>query len=431
MTDTKTSLKSHITATSWIVFISGLLFYGYNYLLRVYPNTMKNQLFTHYGITATGFGLLASFYYFAYAPMQLPAGVSVDKIGPRRSLIAACAVCLIGVFIFAATNSYSAAIFGRFLIGIGTAFAYVTALKLASVWLPRQYFATATGAVTAFGMLAGVFTEKFATYLVLSHGYQYTIRFPLYVGIVVLVLLFLFIKDKPKKPINSSTEVDSTGESHALTYKQLRAYLKVIIKNKQMWLIGIIGALLYMPSTVFCDLWGIPYLQQVYHLSAQQAASGISIMLLGWLLSSLTTGALSDILGNRKMPLVLASIFAAIFAIVIFYVPGIDTTLLYLLLFFFGVSCGPHPLTFTLSKENNKQNIAGTAVAFANFIIMMGGFLFQPIVGKLLDLGWHNTLNHGIRSYTSHDYTLALTILPVALVLSFILSLFIKETYRR
>ena len=154
-----------------------MLYYCFAYLLRVYPNIMKDQLFGHFGITSSGFGLLTAVYYFAYAPMQLPVGVSVDKIGPRRSLIGACLISTLGALIFSITADYYIALFGRFLIGLGAAFAYVTALKLATIWLPRKYFATATGAVTGFGMIAAMFTEVKFTQLVQNEGFHGALNF--------------------------------------------------------------------------------------------------------------------------------------------------------------------------------------------------------------------------------------------------------------
>ena len=63
--------------------------------------------------------------------------------------------------------------------------------------------------------------------------------------------------------------------------------------------------------------------------------------------------------------------------------------------------------------------------------IMMGGFIFQPVVGKMLDFLWSGTTAHGIRVYSAHDYTLALSILPMGLAIAAICTLFIKETYKK
>ena len=129
-------------------------FHCFAYLLRVYPGIYGDAIRSHLGISEASFSLLAAMYYFAYAPMQVPVGVLVDRIGPRMSLILACFVAIGGGAFFALSDQVGVAMVGRFLVGLGTAFAYVTGLKLAAMWLPKRWFATATGMVTAFGMIA-------------------------------------------------------------------------------------------------------------------------------------------------------------------------------------------------------------------------------------------------------------------------------------
>ncbi len=423
------SIRSRSNLLAWTIFFTGILYYCFAYLLRVYPSVMQPELLAHFHITAGTFGVLTSFYYFAYAPMQLPVGVSVDRIGPRRSLLVACCICILGVLIFASSPYYALALVGRFLVGFGAAFAYVTALKLATLWLPSRYFATATGMVTGSGMVAAIFTDLYLTHLVKTASFQDALYFPLIVGIILLVLIFLFVRDKSK---NTDTSIDEkSGEASALSYRQLFEYLLVIAKNRQMWIIGTVGALLYLPSSVFLDVWAIPYFERVFHMTPQDAAMGFSVMLVGWITSSFATGALSDILGTRKIPLIIATFGAAATAAFILYVPNIPIQALYILLFMLGAFCGPHPLCFTLSKENYTQKISGTAIAFANFVIMMGGFIFQPVVGKVLDWTWNGAIGNGIRVYAPGDYMIALSIIPAGLLIAGILSLCIKETYGR
>lgn len=420
-----TARQPKLSSIGLAIFITGILYYCFAYLLRVYPSVMMHGLLTRFHITAGGFGILTSFYYFAYAPMQLPVGISVDKIGPRRSLILAAFVSALGAFMFASSTHLWLALTGRFLIGFGSAFAYVTALKLATLWLPERFFATATGAVTSSGMIAAIFTDLYLTHLVQTSGYMKALHFPIIIGIVLLGLIFIIIRDKPA---NQKADPNQ-HEASALSFHQLGNYLSLIIKNRQMWIIGAVGCFLYMPASVFLDVWGISYLKVVYHFTASQAALGATVMLAGWILSSFMTGAISDVLGTRKAPLLIATFGSAAICSSILFVPNIPKDGVLILLFMFGTFCGPHPLCFTLSKENYVSKISGTAISFANFLIMMGGFIFQPAVGKLLDFGWSGALSHGVRIYSSADYTASLSILPVCLLLAGILALFIKETF--
>src|SRR5437773_287966 len=94
----------------WFVFGTGVLYYCFAYLLRIYPSVIGTQLMQQYSITAQGLGLLTSFYYFAYAPMQLPVGMTVDKIGPRRSLMFACLIGITGTLLFSQTETFGVAL---------------------------------------------------------------------------------------------------------------------------------------------------------------------------------------------------------------------------------------------------------------------------------------------------------------------------------
>ncbi len=279
------------------------------------------------------------------------------------------------------------------MVEFGSAFAYVTTLKLAATSLPRKYFGTATGVVTGCGMVAEILTDIYLTHSVKINGFHFVMYFPLFMGIDLIVAILLIIRDKPKE--------EATTEMAAISYRQLGDYLLGIIKNRQMWFIGIVGSLLYLPSSVFLDVWAIPYLHYVHHLSPEQASWGVSIVLFGWIMSSFGSGVLSNILGTRKIPLLIASFLAAIVASLILYLNGLPIYVLHPLLFLFGICCGPHPLCFTLSKENNPHKISGTAIAFANFVIMMGGFILRII-------------------------RLALSIMPIGLSIAGIVTLFIK-----
>ncbi len=406
---------------AWVVFSTGILYYCYAYLLRVYPSVIEPELMSRFQISADGLGLLTSFYYFAYAPMQLPVGLAVDKIGVRKSLIFAVIVATIGAYIFATVNHFSFALGGRFLVGLGAAFAYVTALKIASLWLPRRYFATATGAVTGAGMIAACVTDISLTSVSEHYSSTMALFIPVIIGIILFAMILFFVRDK-QADSNASQE-----EASALDFKQLGRYLLTIMKNPQMWLIGFLGAMLYLPATVFLDVWGIPYLKTVYHLNPSAASGGISVMLAGWIISSFTTGALSDVMQNRKTFLLVGCIAAAVISSVLLFgeVSGVS---LYFLLFALGVACGPHPLCFTLGKENYAPHIAGTAVSFANFVIMLGGFVFQPLVGKFLEWQWDGQIVNGLHQYSPHMFNIALSIIPIGLILGSITTFFIRDT---
>lgn len=413
------------SAYPWLIVSCGMLFYCYNYFLRVSPSVMQPELTHAFHITATQFGTLAGLYYWAYTPMQLPAGMIYDRFGVRFVLCVACLVSVVGLSVFIVADNYAIAGLGRLMIGLGCAFAYIGTLKLASLWLPANRFATVAGLATAIGMVSGAMSQKYLTKVVELIGYQEALRGALIAGVILSVIIIMLVRNRPDNSSTSENEMQAPMNGN-----QLISALRIIFTNPQMWLIGVIGCLLYLPSSVFLDLWGIPYLESVYNLSSSEAVTISNYTFYGWIISGPIIGAFSDKIKRRRMPLTCTGFFAALLLGIVFYVPGLTTSGLYFIFFMIGFCCGAHPLCFALGKESNPIQISGTAVAVTNMLIMAGGAIFQPFVGKLLDLHTSSPLDvHGLPVYTASDYTFALSIIPIGVALGIFLSIFLKETY--
>ncbi len=403
----------------WLICLVGMLFYCYNYFLRSSPSIMQNDLMHTLNINATQFGTLILFYYAAYTPMQIPVGMIYDKFGARFVLFLACLTAVIGLAFFAGANSFGVACLGRFLIGLGTAFSYIGVLKLASVWLPPARFATAAGLTTAIGMTSGALAQKYLAKVIEVVGYKPILHTALIVGIVLSIAIPFFVRSRPKQPVNPKNAMQAP-----MTTEQLFRTLKAIFTNPQMWLIGIIGCVLYLPSIVLLDVYGISYFKAAHQLTSQQAANVSALTLFGWIVGGPVIGIISDRIKRRRIPLMVTSAITAMLLYTIFYYPDLTMSQLSIIAFVAGFCCGAHPLCFALGKENNPLAMAGTAVAVTNMFIMMGGIIFPPIVGKLLD--FHA---NGLHTYAASDYTFALSVVPLGIILGTVLSMFLKETY--
>ena len=406
----------------WIICFVGMLFYCFNYFLRSSPSVMQNDLIQSFNISATQFGTLISCYYFAYTPMQIPAGMIYDKFGPRFVLFFACLVTLIGLSIFASAESFAAACAGRFLIGLGTAFSYIGVLKLASIWLPPNRFAVVAGLTTAIGMTLGALSQKYLARVVESVGYKPILQGAVFAGIALSFLILFTLRNRPQA---SSTHI----KHPPMSVKQLFGSLRVLFTSPQMWVIGTIGCVLYLPSIVLLDVYGISYFKVAHHMTSQQAANVSALTFLGWIIGGPVIGSISDRIRRRRLPLIITSALTAVLLYVIFYYPGLTATQLSMIALFTGFCCGAHPLCFALGKENNPSQMAGTSVAVTNMFIMFGGMVFPPIVGKLLDMHTQSSLINGVHIYSAGDYTYALSIIPAGVIIGTVLSFFLKETY--
>lgn len=417
---------------AWLICGLGAVFYSYEYFLRISPSVMEGALRQHFNLSATGFGLLSAFYYYAYVPMQLPVGILMDRLGPRRLLTFACLICVMGTFMFANTFIFNVAAMGRFFVGFGSAFAFVGVLKLATIWLPEDKLAMVAGLATALGTVGAMLGDNLLDHLVKLTGWQQTVNFTALFGVALIFLLWFGIHDHKQDKEEGGT-IDS--------FKTNMVDLGIILRNKQIWINGMYGCLVYLPTTVFAELWGIPYFRHAHGLTASGANLCNSILFLGFTIGAPLMGFISDKLKRRKLPMFLGAFGAAMVMFVVLYVPGLNSTSLCILMFTLGLLYSVQSIVFAVGREVSPKEAAGTAIAMTNMIVMIGAMLLQPMVGRLLDRCLQaresislSTINGAPvekmhQLYTAADYQCALSIIPIGILIAACLTFFLRETH--
>lgn len=416
------AVPKRLSSLPWLICGFGAIFYSYEYLLRILPSVMTSQLMQHYQVNAATFGILTAMYYFVYTPMQLIVGLLMDLYGPRRLLTFACLICVIGTYLFGGVPNLYVAGAGRFLIGFGSAFAFVGVLKLATIWLPPHRMALVSGLASALGKVGAMTGNVVMTSLVEQLGWQNAILVSATVGVLLTVLLWLVIRDYGPNAAVASTSMPEISLSGALNDFLL------ILKNSQIWINGVVSCLLYLPTTVFAELWGKTYLEHVFGLSETESGYAVSTLFLGFAIGAPLSGLLSDFIGRRCPLITVASFGSCILFSLLIFMPGMGKMTIHALLFCLGLLYSSHVLSFAISRDITPDHAVGTAIAVTNMIIMLGGFVCQPLVGCFLDLVAKNSDFSGLYIYTAHDYRLALSIVPVGILLAGILSFWLKET---
>ena len=184
----------------YFVFLLATAFYLYEFILQVSPSVMAAPMMKTFGVSASGFGFISAFYFYAYAPMQVPAGLLFDRYGPRKLMTCAIILCALGSVFFAATTNIMAAAAGRFLMGFGSAFSFIGALVLLSRWFEPTKFALFAGIAQFMSSLGAMFGERPLAILINAYGWR-TASFILGgIGFILALLFWIFIRDYPKQP---------------------------------------------------------------------------------------------------------------------------------------------------------------------------------------------------------------------------------------
>ena len=247
------------------------------------------------------------------------------------------------------------------------------------------------------------------------------------VGIVLAIVMALVIRDKPKDSTRNYSANSAEEQPH--TMKEVFEHSIVLLRNKYIWLNGLIGCLLYLPSSGFAENWEKPYLIAAHNFSSQDAATAVSLVFLGFTLGGPIFGYISDKIGRRKLPMLIGGLLAALLISIVLYVPELSVMTIFVLLFLFGVAYGAEVLVFPVGRELSSKKVAATAVAVTNMLVMVSGSLLTPLVGIILDYLWNGIMVNGEHVYSAANFTIALTMLPIACIVGALLVAFLKETH--
>lgn len=403
----------------WSIWTLAAVFYFYEFILRVSPSVMVHELMRSFGITASAVGVLSAFYLYAYAPMQLPVGVLMDRYGVKKVLSIASIICGLGALLFAAAGDLSVASLGRLMIGAGSSFAFIAMVYVTSHWFPPRKRAFLIGIANSIAMVGASAGSGPLTMLIKNLGWRKTIAgFGLFGLLLGFAVFLIFRLDRHNKEVEKETSAEDTN---------IFGNLKRVSSNKKIWFNGLTALFFYMTTTAFAGLWGLSFVQTAYGVSKEVAGYAMSMVFAGWLVGGPLMGLWSDMIGKRILAIRMGIIGALICLVPVIYFPTIPILAVYALLFLVGLFSSAELLSFSLAIELNTMKAKATTAAFTNFLISCGDAVVQPLVGFLLDLNWSGGLDEGIRVYSTRDYQMALTCLPITLVLGFICLFLFKE----
>lgn len=420
------SSEIHYVSSAWLVVFSAALFFFYEFVQMNMFNAISPGLMRDFSINAEQLGNLSATYLYSTVLSLFPVGILLDRFSTRKLILAAMTVCICGTLSFALSTSLMMAQICRFIAGAGGAFCFLSTLMLASRWFPARKMAMVTGLIVTVAMLGGVAAQTPLTLLVGVVGWRHALLFDACLGILFMTIIWRFVRDYPP-----GHEQQMQASAHKLYSLGFWSSIRLALMNSQTWLSGIFTSLLNLPILLLGALWGALYLTQAHHFTAQQASYATSMVFVGTIIGSPIIGWCSDRLQMRRIPMLLGAASSLIFILLIMYWP--NPTWINMLFFFLGLGIfsSAQILSYPLIVESNPEMLRGAAEGIGSAIIMAGGAVFQPVFGWLMDYGWNGRIINGEPFYLLQNYRLALWIIPIAFVISFIAALLVKETHCR
>ncbi len=404
-----------IASRAWWVWGLGALSFSYAFFQRVAPSVMVNDLMREFAVGAAVLGNLSAIYFYAYAGLQMPIGVALDRWGPRRMLTAAAVVAATGSALFATVEGIGLAYVGRLMVGVGCAVGFVGALKLATHWFPANRFAFVSGMTMFVAMLGAIAGQAPLAALVGAVGWRVSMLGAAGFAVVLAVATWLVVRDRPPGQV-SANQGDAGQVSLGGSFAR-------VLAGRQNWIIALYGGAMTAPFLAYAGLWGVTHQMRLYDLDRVAAAGSNSLMLVGWAVGAPAGGWISDRLGRRRLPMTAAAALTLLGWLILLYTPGLSLTMDQILLFLIGTVSGAMVICIAAARERAPAAVSGATTGFINMAMVGSGALLQPGIGLLLDLSWDGVMQDGARLYSLAAFDVALVTLPGCAALAIVASL--------
>lgn len=349
--------------------------YVLSYGLRSVNAAIAPELVADLGLSNAALGGLTSAYFFAFAALQLPLGIWLDRYGSRRTNGILLMVAALGCAIFALADSFVMLWIGRALIGAGVAGALMSAVRVYRFWFQPHL----QQSLMAWMLVAGSMGALAATVPVRLSLPVIGWRGVFLAAAVLLVLagigiLRLLPADEPTVPRRAGEE------------SIWRGYL-VVFGEPYLWRFAVIALVAQSAFIAFQSLWTGPWFTEVLGMSPGAAAQALLVFNIVMMLGFLGVGwALPKLAAAGWGVPRLVVVSTALVVALHMAIPFLDGFVAVALWIVYAVVATIYVPAQSYVCLSFPEALTGRAFTAFNLLIFVGVFVVQWLFGVIVDL---------------------------------------------
>lgn len=390
---------------AWFVWLVTMAFTMLQFLSQLTTGVLASSFSHSFGLNSLSLGLLVASYYFVYVPMQGPAGMMLDRYGPRVLLSGGAVLFSLGSLMLAIAPELWLAVVARLIMGLGASFAFIGCINTASRWFPRAWVVRLTSVLELSGITAVLIGDVYLPIGLQVFGWRHLLAATSCIAAVIGMLIWFLVRNQ--SPYAQEHRLPNPCHSHNMIGRMgWRKCLFSISRRSSMWINGFYCGVMFSFVSVFSALWGIPYLQHVKGLNLVMASHVDNFLLLGVLVGCVLMILLQKrIEDDLQIMFDVAMVMGVIGLSVIFY-PYMPLWLIELSLFLLGVLSPVYLLNFKVCALLLPDSLRASATGFTNMMMMAIAPVFQ-----LLFAGMVMMLSHLLRYF--HAEQVAMAMFPI------------------
>jgi sugar phosphate permease len=323
---------------------------------------------------------IVSAMFLAHGLSQIPAGIALDRYGPRIVIALLALVAALGSWVFAESHGAGTLGLGRAMLGAGFAATVMGSFVLLTNWVPPEKFSTMSGRVLFIGGMGGLLATTPLAMLIEAIGWRATFHWLAAITLAGGIVAWLVIRDRPA----DATAALAAKATPPATFAGVIKGWAAVVRDRRIWPILIVGFVLYSPQQVLLGLWAGPFLDDIHHLGAVPRSHILLAMAIATTVGSLAFGPVERRLDVRR-PLVLGSmaLVSALFALLALFSYA---SLWQSALIFCAISLVAPFYIVTLSHALAlfPQPLSGRVISTVNMTCVIGVVLVQNLTGIIV-----------------------------------------------
>ena len=340
--------------------------YVLSQFFRAFLAVLTPVLDADIGATAADLATASGYWFLAFAAMQIPVGIALDRIGPRWT--AASLLALGGgggAALFAVAEGAETIQLAMALIGVGCSPVLMASFYIFARTYSPAVFGTLAGVTIGIGSLGNIGASLPLSLAVYAFGWRTSLLVLAAVSLMIALLLLVLIRDPEQ------------------VRSEQKGSLFDLLRMPALWPILIMMAACYAPAAALRGLWVGPYFRDVFGADAAIIGQATLVMGLAMVAGNFAYGPLERLLGTRKGVVFAGNVLTLACFLGLFLLPAAGGWLTLALIAGVGLFGSSFPMTVAHGRAFIPPHLLGRGVTLLNLFGIGSAGLMQMATGRL------------------------------------------------
>ncbi len=361
---------------AWRIFFVLCAGFVASQFFRVSNAVIAPELMRSLAISPEAMGVITGAFFLAFAAAQLPAGVLLDRFGPRRTMSSLFVIAVAGSVVFALAQDALGLTLGRALMGLGCAAGLMGSLVAISRWFPANQFARLSSLVYTIGGAGFLMATTPLAAVAGSVGWRGAFWMMAAATAALAVLLYAVVRDAPSGHVIHDRPPETANE--------IMRGLKEVFANRDLRYVCALQFVNYGTVLSIVGLWAGPYLNDVHGLAGVERGNVLLGLNLAMLVGVMGFSVAERWLNTRKWTIGGGAVLSIVLLAALAALPDLGRWAAIALLGLFALASAYIMLIHAHARAVLPDHIVGRGLTLQNLAVFLGVFAIQAASGFII-----------------------------------------------